>query len=167
MSSVLQSYLMYFSVQARNIPPSRKKKILYFMKLSFLALIFKKFIYFLKRKFFLYFRKWNFLTLTLKNLWYFWKWNPALSSQSPKIKKIHSRKISYTSGNGKPQKSFYSFSKLETLKNLFIFQEVTFQALQMKRTHSENVSYISGNGTSLPQGYKLLTFQKGNLISQA
>ena len=73
----------------------------------------------------------------------------------------------YTSGNGKPQKSFYYFSKFETLKNLFIFQVVTFQALQMKRTHSEKVSYISGNGTSLPKGYKLLTFQNGNLISQA
>ena len=53
----------------------------------------KKFLYFLKRKLSLYFQK-----------------NPTLFSPSTKNKKkIHPDKLSYTSGNGNPEKTSYIF----------------------------------------------------------
>ena len=55
----------------------------------------KKFLYFLKRELFLYFQK-----------------NPTLFSPSKKNKnKIHPDKLSYTSGNGNPEKTSYIFLK--------------------------------------------------------
>ena len=57
------------------------KKSLYFRKWNFLALILKKFLYFLKRKLFLYLQKWN----------------PALFSPSSKNNKSHLQKNYYIS----------------------------------------------------------------------
>ena len=57
------------------------KKSLYFRKWNFLALILKKFLYFLKRKLFLYLQKWN----------------PALFSPSSKNNKSHLKKNYYIS----------------------------------------------------------------------
>ena len=56
------------------------------------------------------------------------------SAQDRKIKKNHREKISYTSGDGNPDKIYYIFSK----KAVLIFRE------------TENLKkkiYISGNGT--------------------
>ena len=60
-------FLIFRKMEPRTFKPKPKKnkKInheknsLYFRKWNFLALIFKKFLYFFKRKLFLYFRKWN------------------------------------------------------------------------------------------------------------
>ena len=72
-----------------------EKNSLYLRKWNFLALILKKFLYFLKRKLFIY----------------FWKWNPAFFSPSSKNKKIHPENISHTSGNGNLEKTYHIFSK--------------------------------------------------------
>ena len=76
--------------------------------------------------------------------------------------------MSYTSGNGNPEKMSYIFSKesfsyifgngnLEKIlyisgkeislyfTKLLIFKEVTFQALKVKRTHSVKTSCIARN----------------------
>ena len=100
-----------------------KKNSLYFQKRNFLALILKKFLYFLKRKLFLYFLKIKLFIYFFKRklFLYFQKWNPAFFSPSSKNKKNPSEKISYASGNGNPEKTSYIFSK-------------------------ENCSDISGNG---------------------
>ena len=52
------------------------------------------------------------------------------SAQARKIKEIHPRKISYTSGNGSPKK-FRVFSQK---KAVLMFREVTFRARKMKKT---------------------------------
>ena len=44
--------------------------------------------------------------------------------------------LSYILGNRKPLKKFLIIWETVTLKTLFIFQEVTFQARKVKRTHS-------------------------------
>ena len=44
--------------------------------------------------------------------------------------------LSYILGNRKPLKKFLIIWQMNTLKILFIFQEVTFQARKVKRTHS-------------------------------
>ena len=48
--------------------------------------------------------------------------NSSLFSRSPKSKKIHPGKISYTSGNGNPEK-FLMFQETETLKNFLYFRK--------------------------------------------
>ena len=134
-NSIFKGHLAHFPAQVpknqnRKIPPERNS--LYFRKWSFLALILKKLFYF---------RKWNtalsglnpqnfslknFLYLSLKKSlpWknflyflkrklflYFHKWKPPLFSLTPRIKKIHPVKISYTSGNANPEKIYYVFLK--------------------------------------------------------
>ena len=54
----------------------------------------------------------------------------------PKLEKIHPEKISCASGNRKPPKKFYIFSK----KSFFYISE---------NGNAEKVFYISGNGTFL------------------
>ena len=93
----------------------------------------------------LYFRKWNFLALVLnkkilicsqkKVFLIFPEMNPALFTP---------RKISYTSGNGNPEKASFIFSKESFYyilgngnhKNFFIFRNGTFPAQKMKKTYS-------------------------------
>ena len=79
------------SLQNKKIHP--EKNSLCFQKWNFLALILKKFLYFLKGKLFLY----------------FWKWNHALFSPKSEIKKILHPKNSYTSGNKQEIRFCFSF----------------------------------------------------------
>ena len=103
------SYLTHFPAQAQ-----KKKKInpeknsLYIRKWNFLALIIKKFLYFLKIKLFSYFHK-------RKLFLYFWKWNPALFSPGSKNKKIHPRENFLYFRKGKPRKNYLHFLKRKLL----------------------------------------------------
>ena len=97
------------------------------------ALILKKFLYFRKKKHFLYFLK-------SKLFLYFQKWNPALFSPSWKNKKFHHEKVSYTLGNGGPEKVSYSFSK----KVFLIFREkgTPKNSLYFRKRKPKETSYI-------------------------
>ena len=74
----------------------------------------KKFVIFSQRKFFLIFPQMN---------------PPLFKRELEKIKKIYHEKISYISGNGNPEKSFYVSGNRTFLcfRKLFIFLVVTFQ----------------------------------------
>ena len=93
---------------------SNTKKILTFsQKKAFLILSQKKtFLLFSKKKAFLIFLEMELCTFHL---------------QAREIKKTHSGKIAYTSGNENPEQ-FDIFQETETLKKLLIFQEVPCKA---------------------------------------
>ena len=105
----------------------------------------------------LYFGKWNFLALILKRFLYFRKLNPALFSPSSKNKKIYPDKISYTLGNGHPEKTSYTFSKGSFSfilgngnpeKNSLYFSKWNFLVFP-------ETFYISGNGNSRARKNKI------------
>ena len=110
---------------------------------------------------------------TLKNFWYFFlenflyflkrtlslyssKWNPALFSPSSKNKKIWQEKISYTSGNGDPQKLLVLCKKKTVLK----FPEVTFRARKMKKPTLKKLLIVQEIKLFNPKLKKLLFFLK-------
>ena len=115
--------------------PKKPKKIqpgkisLYFRKWNFLALILKKFLYFLKRQLVLYFLKKSFSYISGNG-------STQFSVQAQKIKEIHLRKISYTLGNGNPEKISYIFAKEN-------FSDISWNR------NPQKILYISGNGTFL------------------
>ena len=92
---MLKDYPGHFPAQSQKTPKQIHLEKNWNRKWNFPALVFKKFLYFLKRKVFLYFLKWN----------------PALFTRSSKNKRNPPGKISYTSGKGNPEKISYIFPK--------------------------------------------------------
>ena len=119
-SSMYQGYLVHFPAQAQKNPKNMHP--FYFQKWNFLALVLKKLNISSNESFSYIFSKESFSYISRDETMHF-------SAQARKIKKIHPRKISYTSVNGNletcsyvsgnrdPEKNFLCFRKLKSKKN--------------------------------------------------
>ena len=141
--NIIRCTFLHRLEKIKNIYP--EKNPLYFRKWTFLTLILKEFVYFLKRKLSLYFRKWNPVAVSpeFKNkkqfpprkFFYFRKRKPR-----KKLLCFLRRKLFLYFRKRKPRKnslylrkkSFLLFQETETLKNFLYFRKWNFLSPSLK-----------------------------------